>query len=732
MELPKKGLYRHFKGNRYELIDFARHSETMETMVVYRALYGEGGLWVRPLSMWSETVERDGEVYTRFLPEEEYLRMRAAEAAPMEDVPPPEEAPPLEEAPPALYDEFVPPEDWDELTVASPAPEAGDKLDILKRVYGYDSFREGQAEVIDSILAGRDTLAILPTGAGKSVCYQIPAQLLGGVALVISPLISLMKDQVEALIQAGVPAAYLNSSLTERQFDSALRKLTQGQYRIVYVAPERLLTPRFLRAMERIEISIVAVDEAHCISQWGQDFRPSYLAIPDFLEKLSARPRLCAFTATATERVRQDVVRLLQMRDPFVRVTGFDRPNLYFSVSYPKNKDEKLRELVEAYRGFSGIVYCATRKSVEVVCEKLQCAGYPATRYHAGLSEAERQRNQEDFIYDRAQIMVATNAFGMGIDKSDVRFVIHYNMPKDLESYYQEAGRAGRDGERADCHLLFEPRDVVLQNFFIDKMGEEAELDPDALRQVQESARFRMRAMADYCRTTQCLRRTILRYFGEEHGGKCDYCANCLNPREMTDVTEAAKLLVACVKESRWGYGVRLYIDVLRGGENERVLASGLNRSPLHGALREMSRENLQFVVDALVEEDVLSITSGSYPTLRLSKNAEALLNGELRISARQEEKRVKASKRKASKVLGADVDRTLFELLRGVRTKLASERHVAPYLICSDATLSDMCRLLPTDAETMREVKGMGDRKIHSFGAQFMQVILDYTARNR
>ena len=727
MELPKKGFYRHFKGNRYELIDFAKHSETLEPMVVYRALYGEYGLWVRPLSMWSERVERDGKVYTRFLPEEEYLRLHGEiEAAPAEDVPPPEEAPP------EIWDEFIPMDEWEEPAAELSAPVYADKTDVLRRVYGYDSFREGQSEVIDAILAGRDTLAILPTGAGKSVCYQIPAQMLSGVALVISPLISLMKDQVEALTQAGVPAAYLNSSLTERQFDAALRKLAQGEYRIVYVAPERLMTQRFLNVVGKLEISMVAVDEAHCISQWGQDFRPSYLEIPDFIEKLNTRPRVCAFTATATERVRQDVVRLLRMRDPFVRVTGFDRKNLYFSVSYPKNKDTKLQELVEAYKGFSGIVYCATRKGVEAVCEKLQHAGYPATRYHAGLSEVERQRNQEDFIYDRAPVMVATNAFGMGIDKSNVRFVIHYNMPKDLESYYQEAGRAGRDGERADCHLLFEPKDVVLQSFFIDKMGEEAELDPAALMKVQEAARFRLNAMADYCRTTQCLRRTVLRYFGEAHDGKCGYCANCLSPRELTDVTEAAKLFVSCVKGSRRSYGVRLYVDVLRGSENERVLASRLNGAPQYGALKGMSRQNVQFIVDALVEEDVLHITSGDYPTLQLSKNAEALLNGERSVYARQEEEKpAKPFKRRSARVLDGNVDQTLFELLRGVRLKLARERHVAPYLICSDATLSDMCRLKPTDAETMREVKGMGDRKIQSFGAQFAQVILDYTAKN-
>ena len=726
MELPKKGFYRHFKGNRYELIDFAKHSETLETMVVYRALYGEYGLWVRPLSMWSERVERDGAVYTRFLPEEEYLRLHAeSEAAPEGEIPPPEDAPP------EFADAFVPPDDW-ETAAEVFAPAEGDKLDVLKRVYGYDSFREGQAEVIDAILAGRDALAILPTGAGKSVCYQIPAQMLPGVALVISPLISLMQDQVAALREAGVPAAYLNSSLSERQFDAALSRLAEGQYKIVYVAPERLQTQRFLNVVQRLDISMVAVDEAHCISQWGQDFRPSYLEIPDFIEKLRVRPRVCAFTATATKSVRQDVIRLLRMRDPMVRVTGFDRKNLYFSVCRPKDKDEKLQELIESYRGFSGIVYCAKRKGVEKVCEDLRRAGYSATRYHAGLSEAERQRNQEDFIYDRALIMVATNAFGMGIDKSNVRFVIHYNMPKDIESYYQEAGRAGRDGERADCHLLFGPQDVVVQNYLIDKMGEETELDPAALASVQENARFRLHAMADYCRTTQCLRRTILRYFDEAHDGKCGYCSNCLSPRELTDVTEAAKLLVACVKGSWRSYGIRLYVDVLRGAKNERVLTSRLNNMPQYGALKEMSRQNVQFVVDALMEDDVLGISSGDYPTLRLGPNSEALLGGAKRIYARQEEEKTdRKSKRQVAKVLDENVDRTLFDLLRGVRTKLANERHVAPYMICTDATLSDMCRLLPTDAETMIRVRGMGDRKVQSFGAQFAQVILDYTAKN-
>ena len=721
MDFPKKGVYRHFKGKRYELIDFARHSETQEWMVVYRALYGDGGLWVRPLSMWSERIERDGRSFTRFIPEEEYS---PAQEDPLYDqlVPPPEPEPPIDAGvafgDPGMYE-------------SAPLADAPieDKHALLKRVYGYDSFREGQEEVIDAILNGRDTLAILPTGAGKSICYQLPAQMLRGVALVISPLISLMKDQVGALTQAGVPAAYLNSSLSDRQFDAALRRMAQGNYRIVYVAPERLLTPRFLGAISHIEISMVAVDEAHCISQWGQDFRPSYLEIPQFLEKLPTRPRLCAFTATATERVRDDIKRLLQMRDPYVRVTGFNRPNLYLSVCHSYEKDKKLLELVKSYRGFSGIVYCGTRKGVETVCEKLLSEGYPATRYHAGLSETERAHNQEDFIYDRSLIMVATNAFGMGIDKSNVRFVIHYNMPKDLESYYQEAGRAGRDGERADCHLLFEPRDVALQNYFIDRMGEEGELDPSALAVVQERARSRLRSMTEYCRTTQCLRRTILHYFGEEAGENCGYCINCLNPQPLTDVTYAARLIVGCVRACRERFGAQMIIDVLRGANTERIRSMRLDDSSYHGALKGVTGINLRFIIDAMIDAQILRVTNGDFPLLACGPNAPELESGDERVFARQQEAKPSASvgKRSASNELPDNVDPKLFEELRALRMQIARARSVPPYVICNDSTLIDMCVQKPVSLEDMRFIRGMGDRKIQSVGARFAGAIAPY-----
>lgn len=704
MDLPKKGVYRHFKGKRYELLDFARHSETQELMAVYRPLYGEGGLWVRPLEMWSEIVERDGMRQARFMPEEEYLRLHG-QNAPTEDGPMETDsgsAPRIEE-------------------------KAPDKMQILKRVFGYDGFREGQEDVIDSILSGRDTLGILPTGAGKSICYQLPALMLSGVTLVISPLISLMQDQVNALIQAGVPAAYLNRSLTDRQFNSALERMQQGKYRIVYVAPERLLTPRFLACVRKLEISMVAIDEAHCISQWGQDFRPSYLDISEFIARLPQRPRLCAFTATATQKVKQDIVRLLEMRDPFVRVTGFNRPNLYLSVSYTHEKDRKLMELLDSYRGFSGIIYCGTRKSVEKICEKLLERGYMATRYHSGLSETERQHNQEDFIYDRSPIMVATNAFGMGIDKSNVRFVIHYNMPKDIESYYQEAGRAGRDGERADCHLLYEPRDTALQRFFIDKMGEENDLSPEVLQTVQMNAGLRLNAMVDYCRSSQCLRQKILRYFGENAQEKCQYCVNCLNPRDREEVSATAQIVIGCVRENNGRFGARMFIDVLRGEQNDRIRSARLDDSSYHGALKNVSVNNLRYIIDALIDEDALRIQAGDYPLLECGAKADEVTEGLRRIWAVQDEISPIAHQSASHIELEADIDPILFERLRQMRMRISKARSVPPYAVCNDTAIKEMCRIKPRSESEMRFVKGMGERKIQAFGGRFLKVIQDY-----
>ena len=410
---------------------------------------------------------------------------------------------------------------------AAPLEQLPDKREVLKRYFGYDQFRDGQETLIDSIISGRDTVGVMPTGAGKSICYQVPALMLPGCTLVISPLISLMKDQVAALKQAGVPAAYLNSSLTARQMELALENALRGAYKIIYVAPERLETARFQNIARQLNISLVAVDEAHCISQWGQDFRPSYLGIPDFIDQLPARPRICAFTATATRRVREDIVRIMRLKREFMCVTGFDRPNLYYRVLQPRDKMAALMAMIAEYGDMSGIVYCATRKDVEKIWGELALAGASVTRYHAGLSDDERRQNQEDFSGDRARIMVATNAFGMGIDKADVRFVIHFSIPGDLESYYQEAGRAGRDGEGAECTLLYGRQDIYTQRFFIDHMGEESELSPDELRSVQTAARRRLSSMVEYCETGGCLRAYVLNYFGEDSMGRCGNCSCC-------------------------------------------------------------------------------------------------------------------------------------------------------------------------------------------------------------
>ena len=714
MHMPEKGIYRHFKGNRYELIDIARHSETMEWMVVYRALYGERGLWVRPLSMWEEIVERDGKRMPRFSREtDDFSRENMEETL----LPPADFAPPSD----AIYSE----------PIENPAPEAecSDPRDALKRYFGYDSFRDGQEEVVNAILSGRDTLAVMPTGSGKSLCYQVPALAKKGVAIVVSPLISLMKDQVQALRQSGVAAAYLNSSLTERQMELALANAAAGQYRILYVAPERLLTGRFLGVARSLPISLVAVDEAHCISQWGQDFRPSYLSIPEFLNQLPRRPVVCAFTATATARVREDVKAILQLRNPFESVLGFDRKNLYLSVTEPSNRDAALLRILSDYRGFSGIVYCATRRKVEEVAQRLVDSGVSATRYHAGLSDAERRQNQDDFAYDRREVMVATNAFGMGIDKSNVRFVIHYNMPKDPESYYQEIGRAGRDGERADCHLLFGKQDILTQKRFIEHMGEEAGLSESERRMLQQGAYERLNAMIRYCQTPDCLRAKILRYFGEKAPDHCGFCLNCLEPPETVDQSSEARTALSAIEETGQRFARTALIEILRGANTQRTDSWNLDRYEAFGALGNRASGEISALIDALIEcgaieEQMRETATGQYAVLHLGFEADRVLAGEKRIQVfKRKPERTKAK----SESLPISADQALFDRLSALRRKIANARGVPPYVIMHDSSLREMADKTPSTMEEMTQIGGIGAVKLRQFGKAFLNEIQEY-----
>ncbi len=608
---------------------------------------------------------------------------------------------------------------------------------LLKHYFGYDQFREGQEELIEAILEGRDVLGIMPTGAGKSLCYQIPALMMDGITLVISPLISLMKDQVSNLNQAGILAAYLNSSLTPAQYHKALELARRGRYPIIYVAPERLMTEEFLRfALDpAVKIAMVAVDEAHCVSQWGQDFRPSYLKIVDFIKKLPVRPVVSAFTATATAQVRDDMIKILMLQQPKIRTTGFDRPNLYFAVSSPRDKYGALKEYLELHRGESGVIYCLTRKTVEEVCQKLMKDGFPVTRYHAGLNDMERKRNQEDFIYDRAPIMVATNAFGMGIDKSDVRFVVHYNMPKNMESYYQEAGRAGRDGEPAECVLFYGGQDVVTNQFFIDNNMDNDELDEEARELVKERDRERLKKMTYYCFTRDCLRDYILRYFGEYGSNYCGNCGNCLTQFEMMDVTEQARAILSCIESSYQRYGAAVIVETLHGSNTAKLRSNGMSENPWYGKLKSQSVHRLRQIINQLLLEEYLFTTDDGYAIVKLTKKGSRLLleDGKVwmkmvREEGPKERQAGEKAKKKPGKTAVPEADTGLFEMLRRLRSQIAREENVPPYIVFSDKTLVSMCLIKPRTKEEMMCVSGVGEVKYGRYGKRFLDCICEVT----
>lgn len=607
------------------------------------------------------------------------------------------------------------------------------KKQILKQYFGYDDFREGQEVLIDSILSGKDTFGIMPTGAGKSLCFQIPALIFDGITIVISPLISLMKDQVGALNQAGIHAAYLNSSLTTNQYFKALQFAREGRYPIIYVAPERLLTDSFLDFARHARIEMVAVDEAHCVSQWGQDFRPSYLKITEFIERLPYRPVVSAFTASATKEVREDIIDILMLQNPTVMSTGFDRPNLYFEVQSPKNKYRALLQYLGKHTKESGIIYCLTRKQVEEVCGNLIKEGIPATRYHAGLSDEERKNNQDDFIYDRSPVMVATNAFGMGIDKSNVRYVVHYNMPKNMESYYQEAGRAGRDGEPAECILYYGGQDVVMNQFFIENNQDNEELDDITRQLVRERDHERLRKMTFYCFTNECLRDYMLRYFGEYGGNYCGNCSNCMTQFEEVDITEIAAALTGCVREAGQRYGTNVLIDAVRGANTAKIRQYRMNRNSYYGKLEAVPVYKLRQVMNYLQMEGYFRITNDEYMLVKLTEKAREILEGEAVLvmkMAKEQEKRSKEKKPERTKKgpAGAgslkDEETQLFEKLRMLRTEIAREEKVPPYIVFSDKTLIHMCILKPKTKEEMLKVSGVGEFKYEKYGVRFLEKI--------
>lgn len=607
------------------------------------------------------------------------------------------------------------------------------KYQILKQYYGYDKFRDGQELLIDSILSGKDVLGIMPTGAGKSVCYQVPALIMEGITLVISPLISLMKDQVGNLNQMGILAAYLNSSLSAGQYQKALQYARAGRYPIIYVAPERLVTDAFLDFALHSRIAMVAVDEAHCVSQWGQDFRPSYLKIVEFIQRLPQRPVISAFTATATEEVRDDIIDILKLQEPAVLTTGFDRSNLYFGVAAPKDKYASVKNYLERHPGENGVIYCLTRKNVEEVCDRLKSDGFSVTRYHAGLSDAERRQNQDDFIYDRCQVIVATNAFGMGIDKSNVRYVLHYNMPKNMESYYQEAGRAGRDGEPAECILYYSGQDVLTNQIFIEHNQDNQELDSFTRQVVMDRDRERLKKMTYYCFTNDCLRDYILRYFGEYKENYCGNCSNCLSQFETVEVTEIAKDLVGCVSSCRQRYGINVIIDTVHGAKTAKIRQYQMDGNPYYGTLSKIPAHRLRQVLNHLLVNGFLSLSNDEYTIVKLTKISKEILEDNQPVVMKMakerelEEKGKKDNKRARNQSSGAafeDVDEALFEKLRQLRLEIAREEQVPPYIVFSDKSLAHMCVLKPATKDEMLEVSGVGKFKFEKYGERFLNEI--------
>ncbi|WP_163192996.1 DNA helicase RecQ [Clostridium thermarum] len=584
---------------------------------------------------------------------------------------------------------------------------------LLKKYFGFDEFRKGQEAAVNSVLNKKDAFVIMPTGGGKSLCYQIPALVQEGITLVISPLIALMKDQVDSLNSVGIPSTFINSTLSSNEIDERLYQAYLGEYRLLYVSPERLESHGFCSRLLGMHVSMIAVDEAHCVSQWGHDFRPSYRQIRDFINKLPQRPVVMALTATATEQVKEDIINLLGLNNPELIITGFDRKNLKFAVVNGVEKKDYIKKYVNENKGSAGIIYAATRKETESIYKLLAHEGVRVGMYHAGLSDEERSSIQEAFIYDDIDIMVATNAFGMGIDKSNVRYVIHHNMPKNMEAYYQEAGRAGRDGEDSECILLFSPGDVQTQKYFIDEAN---------ISQERKALEYqKLQRMVDYCHVSTCLRKFILEYFGERvEEENCCNCSVCCDDRELQDITIEAQKIISCVYRAKERFGKTIIIDVLKGSKNKKIFENKLDQISTYGIMASSDRDFINLITNKLCADGYLRVTEEHYPVLKLTQKSIDVLKNNEKIYMKVE--KVKSH---------VNVDNELFNLLKNLRKDISTKVGLPPYIILHDSTLKEIASKLPENTEALKKIKGFGEKKVDLYGEKVVDLVLNYMAQN-